>query len=287
MKMFRLNVEDQDDLQKIKVEHALPNLTAAVRFALKAVVSNPDDGLSTGPLQSKQAAQKEHTMKVIAVANQKGGAGKSTTSTTLADSLIQRGYTVLIIDTDSGQASAQSWKENRMAENPHIPSPEVIGLSRPSLDTEVKTIGAPYDIVIIDVGGGSEKGTIAINAASIRAADLVVMPTQPSYYEVHGSMRTIQMIKERQTMTGGLPLAYALIVGIRPNAKLISETEEALVGLDMPRFQSSFKLREEHRSLPMKGLTGATGSKAAKAEANAFADEVLHHLKLSMKKAQA
>lgn len=278
MKILRLNPDDQDDLQQIKKEHALPNLTAAVRFALKSVAAGTSD-----KLQSQLSATKEHSMKVISVANQKGGAGKTTTATTLADSLVSRGYKVLLIDADN-QASAQVWKENRMAENPHIPSPDVIGMARPSLAEEVQSIGASYDIVVIDVGGGSEKGAIAINAAAIRAADLVIMPTQPSYYEVHGSVRTIDMINERQSVTGGLPLARALIVGIRPNAKLIKETEEALKGLEMPRFETAIKLREEHRFLPIKGLTGANGSKPVKTEIASLTEEVLALLKLPSKK---
>lgn len=222
-------------------------------------------------------------MKVIAVANQKGGSGKTTTSTTISDAFIARGYRVLLIDTDA-QASTQKWRENRADEHPNLPSPDVIGMARVFTSDEINSIGGAYDLVVIDVGGGSEKGPIAINTAAIRAADLVILPTQPSYYEVHGSVRTIEMIKERQDVNNGKPLARALILGVRPNAKLTRETEETLSELEMPLFQTTLKLREEHRHLPIRGLTGVSGSKPVRQEISLLTDEILGLLKLSATK---
>lgn len=49
-------------------------------------------------------------MKVIAVTNQKGGVGKTTTSLALHDALKERGYRVLLIDTDQQQSSTKQFK---------------------------------------------------------------------------------------------------------------------------------------------------------------------------------
>lgn len=280
IRIFRLTLSDQRMCKLIEEDTDFKNATSVIRFAIYAASAL---GAKTDFGMPKLQSQRGEKMKTIAIANQKGGVGKTTVSTTLSDTLSQRGYSVLLVDADD-QASTQVWKENRVVNNPNLPAPDVIGLARPTIAEEIPRIGAHYDFVVIDVGGGSEKGSIALNAACIRAADLVLMPTQPTYYDVHGSIRTIDMIKERQSLTGGLPIAKALIVSQRPNTKLNTETQQALEGLEMPIMGTTFKMREDHRLLPIKGLTGIHGKRAIKAEANELADEVLDLLDMPHQK---
>ena len=55
-------------------------------------------------------------MPIIAVANQKGGAGKTTTCLNLAGGLAESGYAVLVVDADP-QASALNWRNNAGEDN--------------------------------------------------------------------------------------------------------------------------------------------------------------------------
>lgn len=87
---------------------------------------------------------------VIAVINQKGGAGKTTTTISLAGAFTSMGYNVAIIDSDS-QGNMRDWKAVR-EENP-IP---VLGIDRPTIHTDIKSLSR-FDIVLID-GAPTVKG---------------------------------------------------------------------------------------------------------------------------------
>jgi len=71
---------------------------------------------------------------VIAVLNQKGGSGKTTTSTNLAFALQQAGSKVLLIDSDP-QGSARDWNEANGGEL--MP---VVGMDRETLPADLKAI---------------------------------------------------------------------------------------------------------------------------------------------------
>ena len=64
--------------------------------------------------------------KIITVANQKGGSGKTTVSMQLAGTLARRGYRVLVVDADP-QATATRWAASASDEIPFPAS--VVGLS--------------------------------------------------------------------------------------------------------------------------------------------------------------
>jgi chromosome partitioning protein len=82
-------------------------------------------------------------MRVIAVLNQKGGAGKTTIATHLARALQLDGADVLLVDSDP-QGSARDWAAVR--EDQPVP---VVGLDRPTIERDLKSI-AQKDYVIID-----------------------------------------------------------------------------------------------------------------------------------------
>src|SRR5690606_24427229 len=101
-------------------------------------------------------------MKVIAVLNQKGGAGKTTIATHLARALQLDGSDVLLVDSDP-QGSARDWAAVR--EDQPV---TVVGIDRPTIDRDVRAIGE-RDFVVID--GAPQAADLAVSA--IKAADFV------------------------------------------------------------------------------------------------------------------
>ena len=109
-------------------------------------------------------------MKIIAVTNTKGGAGKSTLACCLAAELVNRGQRVTLIDADP-QGGTRAWHEvhGRLHEIPLIVEP---GLGV----TQAARIAAAESLVIIDAAGALTKTTIGV----LEAADLVLIPCRAS-----------------------------------------------------------------------------------------------------------
>lgn len=127
---------------------------------------------------------------IVALLNQKGGVGKTTLATHLAGELAVDGRQALVIDADP-QGSALDWAQTRsQAGLPRLFG--VLGLSRETLHQEVPTIARSVDHVIID---GPPRVT-ALARSALLAADLVLVPVQPSPYDVWASSEIITLIRE-------------------------------------------------------------------------------------------
>jgi cellulose biosynthesis protein BcsQ len=112
-------------------------------------------------------------MKVIAVLNQKGGSGKTTIATHLARALQLDGADVLLVVSDP-QGSARDWAAVR--DDQPVP---VVGIDRPTIERDLKSV-ARKDYVVID--GAPQAADLAVSA--IKAADFVLIPVQPSPYDI-------------------------------------------------------------------------------------------------------
>lgn len=124
---------------------------------------------------------------IFGVLNQKGGVGKTTLSVNLAAALARQGLRVLLIDADP-QGSALDWAAAREGE----PLLSVVGLPRATVHKEIATIGHGYDHIIID---GPPRVTDLARSA-IMASDVVVIPVQPSPYDVWAAEEVVKLIDE-------------------------------------------------------------------------------------------
>ncbi len=125
--------------------------------------------------------------RVIALLNQKGGVGKTTLAVHLATAFARDGQRVLLVDADP-QGSALDWSAAREQE----PAFPVVGLPKASLHKELPNVGRGYDTILID--GPPRVYDVARSA--IMASDLVVIPVQPSSYDVWAAKEIVDLLAE-------------------------------------------------------------------------------------------
>lgn len=162
--------------------------------------------------------------QIIAVLNQKGGSGKTTIATNLAHALKLAEANVLLVDADP-QGSARDWNEANGGQL--LP---VVGLDRETLPVDLKAIMSGYDFVVID--GAPQIAKLA--AAAVKTADVVIIPVQPSPYDIWAAADLVEVIKARQDITEGKPAAAFVISRAIKHTKLSGEVTEALNGYGFP-----------------------------------------------------
>lgn len=137
-------------------------------------------------------------MPIIAVANQKGGAGKTTACMNLAGGLAEAGYKVLVVDADP-QASALNWRNNG-GEETNLGF-DVIALPNATLHKDLPNLLArsDYEAVLIDCPpGGALKGsrTDDITRSAMLAAHVVLIPIQPSPLDYQAAATMIPLLRD-------------------------------------------------------------------------------------------
>lgn len=136
-------------------------------------------------------------MKVITIAQQKGGAGKTTVASHLATAFAQRGKRTAIIDIDP-QASLSTWhriREEKFGEG-YTGLTSVVSTGW-RLGGEISDLKDDHDIIIIDSPPHIEAD--ARNA--IRAADLIILPVQPSPTDLWATKATIELAAQENVPT--------------------------------------------------------------------------------------
>ena len=206
-------------------------------------------------------------MKVIAVLNQKGGSGKTTIATHLARALQLAGADVLLVDSDP-QGSARDWAAVR-EDQPLT----VVGIDRPTIDRDLKQV-ARKDFVVID--GAPQAADLAVSA--IKAADFVLIPVQPSPYDIWATADLVELVKQRIEVTDGRLQAAFVVSRAIKGTRIGGEVTEALVGYGLPVLETRITQRVSYPG------TAAVGSTVMDSEPDSDAAAEVHALANEIKK---
>jgi chromosome partitioning protein len=208
---------------------------------------------------------------IVSVQNQKGGVGKTTLAIHIAHALVLKGGSVLLIDADP-QGSARDWAAAREGEPPF----SVVGLDRPTIHRDLPSIAKNFDHVVID---GPPRVTELARSAII-AADIVVIPVQPSPYDVWAAQEVVNLIKEASVFKESLKSVFAINRKI-VNTAIGRDVADALAGYEISVLRSQICQRVAFAESAATGQTvfeTEPNGTAAK-EAKAVVDELIEVLK--------
>lgn len=153
-------------------------------------------------------------MTIIGLINQKGGVSKSTTSIHLAYWLsVKKKKKVLLVDADSQKSSSQ-WIDGMDKEIPVsiLQSPDEILEQLPDLSRN-------YEYVIVDGPASLSEATRAI----LFRCDVAVIPTQPTGVDLRSASDAMRLVKQAQSVRGGLPKALIFLSRAVKGTKLKEE----------------------------------------------------------------
>ncbi|MEM6438734.1 MAG: ParA family partition ATPase [Pseudomonadota bacterium] len=202
---------------------------------------------------------------ILVLAQQKGGAGKTTLAVQLAHAFSARGRGVRLVDLDP-QNSLTRWAELRQPSD--IPCET---LPEWQASTGLKKASAKAELLIVDCPGNAD---ILLRAA-LRIAHLVLVPVQPSPLDAWAAAPTLEAcIKEKAR--------HSIVLNrVPPRGGALDATRKALS--EHPILEETIGARVAFSNAFLKGRAAAEThprSKAA-AEVSALADAVAERLPTS------
>ena len=164
-------------------------------------------------------------MFVIAIAGQKGGAGKTTLAVAIAEAMRLQGKRVVLIDTDP-QGSARYWRD-LAEEQGHTASIPVVGSSGVSLFSTIRSLEPAADAIVID----TPPRMAAEARAAMAAASVVLTPVAMGGSDVWALEQTAATLAEvKAVRTDGGPRVLAVLNRIDPRTAFARTLPEAVKG---------------------------------------------------------
>lgn len=178
-------------------------------------------------------------MRIVAIANQKGGVGKTTTAMSLA-AVAAETSRVLLVDVDP-QGSAGWWADQAGEGLPF----DVAADTDPAHLARLRELA--YDLVVVDTPGSLE-GTDVL-AAVLRESDFAILPTEPSPLAIAPLVTTIRSVVSPHGVE------YRVLVN-RADPRLpadVADAHELLDKAGIRHFKNHVRAYKMHTMAPMEG----------------------------------
>ena len=207
--------------------------------------------------------------KVVAIAQQKGGAGKTSLAIHLAAEWARGKKRICLIDCDP-QGSAAGWAAFRRAAGSRLPSLDFRAVEGWKVPGEIGSAGRNADIVIVDTPPHAETAA----RGAVRAADLVLVPMQPSPMDLWATTASLEMAEAEKVP------ALVVFNRVPPRGKVAEAVMAELKSMDTKAATTTLGNRQAFVQSLERGLgvTEAFGSSLAAQEIRALAKELNRRL---------
>lgn len=205
----------------------------------------------------------------IAVANQKGGTGKTTVALNLAAGLQRRGST-LVLDADP-QASISQWAA-MSDDSRHLPAVEAV--TQDDVPARIAQGMRGHRYVVIDCPPTLQTATVG---DVLNSVDVLLVPIQPSPVDLWASVDITAAVRHSRQHNPRLK-AFVVLNQLDSRNALSRSMHEALAELEFPTLRAGLARRAAYRSAAVEGTSvyglGHRG-KAAAREVEALIEELL------------
>lgn len=210
--------------------------------------------------------------KIITIANQKGGCGKTTLTMQLAGTLGKRGQSVLVIDADP-QGTAVRWAASAPDEHPFAARVVSLSAAGGKVHREAKKFIADYAYLLIDCPPAIDS---PVPQSALLISDLALVPIIPSPADLWAATG-IQKLIDLVTPVNE-ELQARLVANMVQATSLSRDALEAMERFGIPQLRASLGLRTAYRQSAVFGGVVQDQPKEAKVaikEIDALLDEVL------------
>ena len=180
-------------------------------------------------------------MRVVSIANQKGGVGKTTTAMSLAAVAAESSRT-LLLDTDP-QASATWWADQAGDGLPF----DVATDTDPGVISRLRELGDKYDVLVVDTPGSLEGQDVL--RAVLEASDYVILPTEPAALAIMPLIQTIETVVK----PAGRPYRVLLNLADPRSPQETDEARTLLTKRGIPTFAAAVREYKSHKRAPLAG----------------------------------
>lgn len=181
-------------------------------------------------------------MPVIAVANPKGGAGKSTTTLVLATTLARQGASVTVLDCDRNQPIA-GWREGE-SKNPVVVDSAI---DEESFKEKLDHHRRKSQFVFVDLEGTANR----LMSRALFRAHLAIIPIQASPTDAELAAKAIHLIKDEGESFDKVIPYRVLFTRTSPQIKTKIERQifAQLSGGEIPQFVNHLNERAAYKSM--------------------------------------
>lgn len=188
--------------------------------------------------------------KIIVIANQKGGVGKTSITMTLAGTLAKKNYKTLVLDADP-QATATRWMSTASDENPFPAAVVGVYIAGEKIHREIKKFVEDYTYILVDCPPAADS---PITQSALLVADLVLIPIIPSPPDIWAALSIRKVIDNAKIINENL-MARLVINMHQEKTNISKEIKNLLPQFEIPILKTTISTRVSFKESAALGCT--------------------------------